>query len=416
MTCAGSPQKKTAGLPEARRKMQTACVCIHRETVVADRTTVELAKRAIKGNRKAFEELCVRKTQSMIYNAYAILGDLHEAEDAAQESMVIMYKSIGKLKSPEAIDIWMLRIVQNKSLRMLAKRKGRAEEIESDNDEAWAGIEGIEESDAEFLPERFAEDAELSARLHEIIMALPKKRRQAVFLYYYDDLSYKEIAEVMDASIKTVSANITRARQMIRAELERLERGDQRLASLGAVASTSVLGRVLQQQAVLAVPKESIVAVQGKFLAAVQTVPFNSAAATVGAVKSGSLVGGMAAGAMVGIMAAAGWFSPAAIEGELSPLDAAGVIVFVGEGVDGHVNPRSAELDDVRMEIVKVTWTVQSTSGSVQSAGEGTDLTAASDAIARLTKAGATGEYRLVLLIEDSDGNVVKKQRVFEIT
>jgi RNA polymerase sigma-70 factor (ECF subfamily) len=69
----------------------------------------ELARRAKNGDKRAFEDLCKAKTRSIICNAKSMLGDIDDTMDVYSETMLAMYKRIKKLRSPEAVDVWILR-------------------------------------------------------------------------------------------------------------------------------------------------------------------------------------------------------------------------------------------------------------------------------------------------------------------
>jgi RNA polymerase sigma-70 factor (ECF subfamily) len=348
--------------------------------------------------------------QSVIYNAFTILGNLHDAEDVAQEAFVAMFKNIKQLRSPEAIDVWMLRIVQNKCNDFLGRRSNRAEDLDIEDEDIL-----IEEDDEDFLPAEYAENRELADKLYDVVMGLPAKRREVIFLYYYQDLSYKEIAEVTNSSIKTVSANITRARGMIKKRIEKTE--TQSRSILGGAAATTVMGRVLHEQAAFRVPAESTAAVQQRCMAVFRGLRYRAAGSALSAGKTAGVIGGVSALAVAVIIGAADIpledGIPARPQTPASAgLDKAGSIVFDGNGSDGHVNPSNAALEDVHMEISAVAWRIHDLEGNVLFGGEGQDP---SSGFAALKESEDTGWYDLVFRIQDSAGDIVEKIRSFEI-
>ncbi|MDR0875253.1 MAG: hypothetical protein LBN12_03460, partial [Clostridiales Family XIII bacterium] len=93
---------------------------------------INLARDAARGRKGAFDELCRRKQRDIAFAAYTMLGNYHDAEDAAQETILTMYRYIGKLKAPEAIDVWIEKIVRNRCSEILKKRTGRKDEVDVD--------------------------------------------------------------------------------------------------------------------------------------------------------------------------------------------------------------------------------------------------------------------------------------------
>lgn len=176
-----------------------------------------LVEKVSTGDKNAFRELCELKYAGVFYQAYTILGNHHDAEDVAQNVMIIMYEKIGTLRSKYAFSAWLHRLVANECSTVIKGRTRRKEDFSYDEE-----TDLREENAKDWLPEENIENMEFEKILSDIIDRLPKKRRRAVVLYYYEDLSYKEIAEVMDSTVSTVSTNIMRAREDIKNEMKRI--------------------------------------------------------------------------------------------------------------------------------------------------------------------------------------------------
>jgi RNA polymerase sigma-70 factor (ECF subfamily) len=119
------------------------------------------------------------------------------------------------LKSPEAFDVWLLRIDQNNARRFLSTRLHRNEDL---NDDEWE--KDLPEVNEDLLPEKNFEKIQISGQLMSTIMSLSIRQREAVVLYYYEGLSYAEIADLMGTTIQTVSTNLLKAKRRIKSELE----------------------------------------------------------------------------------------------------------------------------------------------------------------------------------------------------
>jgi RNA polymerase sigma-70 factor (ECF subfamily) len=388
---------------------------------MADREIILLAENARSGDVSAFEELCKKKTRSVIYNALAILGNIHDAEDAAQETFMLMFKNIRKLKSVDAIDVWMLRITQNVCKKMLSKRAKYSDAVDLDDDEN--AVE-IKEDNREFLPEEYAQDSDLSRKLYDIVMGLPDKRREVIFLYHYNELSYNEIADIMGISVKTVSTNLMRAREMIKEQLGTFEDGRVNLSA--QVATGGVLGTVLKNQESLQVPESSVKLVQGRLEASLKATGTNGhgGASSIFTTKVVAIVVSSVL-ALVAVTFAIVFslnataqpidvVAPPAVTEELPPAEISmdGDIEFIGgHSSDGHVNPASVELVNTNFEIKSANWLITDASGTV-SEGEGMNPSAA---LAEMLSEEKFGEYTFKYIITDQYGNTIEKSRDFEI-
>jgi RNA polymerase sigma factor (sigma-70 family) len=219
--------------------------------------TIELARKAQKGDKVAFEELCRSKQRVILFTAMTMLKNNEDAEDATQETILIMFRHLDQLKSLDAIDAWILKIVRNRCIEILRKRSKRYTEDDIDDETV-----NVAEENREFLPEAYAEDKALSDRLYEIVCTLPEKRREAVLMYYYDDLSYKEIAKITGTSIKTVSTNLMKARKMIKDKLNIMEVN---VGMFGVASSSTVMGRVLTDQAAKRITDAQLASIEEKW-------------------------------------------------------------------------------------------------------------------------------------------------------
>lgn len=226
---------------------------------------LSLVQKASQGDLESFEMILNEKSRHILYNAYDILKNHHDAEDAAQDVVVKMYQNIGNLQKPENFNAWMHRIIHNVCISKLRKSKYYKHDLELDSVMDPSFSEALMEKDREFLPHTFIEDKSLSEMLLKVVRELPKRRRRAIILYYYEDLTQKEISEVMGISESTVASNILRAKDDIKKKLEAMtgldldssisttnEKTAQKLATI------PVLGQVLRSDAVSQFGPESV--------------------------------------------------------------------------------------------------------------------------------------------------------------
>jgi RNA polymerase sigma-70 factor (ECF subfamily) len=368
----------------------------------------------------------------MLFIAYNILGDYHSAEDVVQEAIIAMFINIKKLRNPEAFDAWMSRIVRTKCSKQLRARSALRDSVDIDECEI-----PTDDNDREFLPDIYAEDAELRGRLYTAILGLPEKRREAIIMYYYEGLSYKEIAAITTTSVTTVASNITRARGMIKdalgirgaADASVGGRGGALGGALGMPAaaqrglassgSALVISRALEGQASHMIPDSAISAFQAKWVGALQPMKFPAAQSVVMA-KNIAVAAVCSAVAVTGAVAIPAYINnppPVASVVASENVKPAGHINFVGGDCDcGHINPSSATfaINGIGRTELDPQWEIRdSGTGNAVAVGVGYN---AADAFKRLRDQGQSGKFTILFRAEDEDGVAVTARRVFELS
>jgi RNA polymerase sigma factor (sigma-70 family) len=167
-----------------------------------------------KGDSDAFGKIYDLYKQKAIRTAYLITGNQASAEDAAQEAFVKCYFDIGKLNNPECFKTWFYRLLIRTAWRHAAIEKKNVPVQDVFEESTTAGGKSIEQ---QYL------EAETSNILYEQIQKLDKKKRTAVMLYYYNELSTKEIAQVMGCLEGTVKSRLHFARKTLKSNLKLLQ-------------------------------------------------------------------------------------------------------------------------------------------------------------------------------------------------
>ena len=175
-----------------------------------------LVKKAQKGDIDAFETL-VKKYEKTVYNmSCRMLSDKDEAMDAAQDVFLKVFKSIGNFKSEAKFSTWLYRICSNVCFDILRKRKDMYnmsidDTIELDDGEMRMDLAaqspGIEDE---------IERAELKSLVSSAVEKLPDMHRTMIVLRDFKDLSYSQIAYILDIPEGTIKSRINRARKALR--------------------------------------------------------------------------------------------------------------------------------------------------------------------------------------------------------
>lgn len=173
----------------------------------SDLTDSELVKKAQKGNVDAFSEL-VRRHQHRVYNlAYRYMREASRAEDMAQEAFLKGFRLLKGFRGDCSFSTWMYKVTGSVCLTELNKRKKRGEV------ELAPAHEGTYESTS-------AEDNDQAEIVRRCVGRLSDKYATIITLYYLEELSYEEIAQVMDIPIGTLKTWMFRARKELRAIVE----------------------------------------------------------------------------------------------------------------------------------------------------------------------------------------------------
>jgi RNA polymerase sigma-70 factor (ECF subfamily) len=175
---------------------------------------LQILKRFNDGDISAFEEL-VLKYQDRIYNLCRyMLGNTHEAEDAAQDTFIKAYQKLKDFKPEASVYTWLYRIAVNTCLDY--KKKPFFESIFKKAE----GDEFVDEAASDWpSPEKLYESKQIDLALHNSIKKLPSKLRAAIVLKEMEGLSYEEIADILEVSIGTVKSRISRARDELKKTL-----------------------------------------------------------------------------------------------------------------------------------------------------------------------------------------------------
>jgi RNA polymerase sigma-70 factor, ECF subfamily len=171
-------------------------------------STAELVVRAQRGDDRCFAELCERHMRAAFATALAVLGDVAEAEDVAQESMVTAHEKLTSCRDPARFSGWLIQIARNRALNDLAKRRVRG---------AYAARETAAVRPASFMPNA---DPELRARMLGALAALPEVQREIVLLHDLDGWTHGELAAALGISEVMSRQHLFNARRALRALLE----------------------------------------------------------------------------------------------------------------------------------------------------------------------------------------------------
>ena len=185
-----------------------------------------LANALREGSEDAYE-LLVARFQQPVYNlVYRLLADPGESYDVVQEVFLKIFRNIATFRSQSSLKTWIYRIAVNEvhNYRRWFYRHRRQEVILEDEGEGGKSF-GDLVHDRGRSPYDYALDGEKRVMIEDALAQINPTFRSAVVLRDVEDLSYEEIADILEISLGTVKSRITRGREAMRRQLEgRLER------------------------------------------------------------------------------------------------------------------------------------------------------------------------------------------------
>ncbi len=176
----------------------------------------ELIEKVIKSNDHSAFALLVDRYQKLVINTCrGFVNSYADAEDLAQDVFIELFESLPEFRHESKLSTWLYRIAVNKSLNYVRKRKRESLlssiiSIFGSPENEHPLINNNNESSDE--ADRDINSKELHSTLKQAINSLPENQKIAFILNKYQDLSYKEVAEVMDISLSSVESLIFRAK------------------------------------------------------------------------------------------------------------------------------------------------------------------------------------------------------------
>ncbi|MFD7550521.1 RNA polymerase sigma factor [Streptomyces sp. NPDC059578] len=160
---------------------------------------------AQRGDAGATAELVTGSHPHVRRFAHSLCASPEDAEDAAQEALIVLYRKIGMLRASGALASWMFRVVRNECLRRVRARVRRADAPAPD-----PGLPSAEEQVLERLEAQWVVDA---------ILALPAEQRRVLIMRDIQGHSGRRTAEALGLSTAAMKSRLHRARSTLREHL-----------------------------------------------------------------------------------------------------------------------------------------------------------------------------------------------------
>lgn len=176
----------------------------------------QLIRRAQAGDNDAFEAL-LRLHEKRVYNlCLRMSANADDALDLSQEAFIKAWRALGQYQFEASFSTWLFRLTSNVCLDFLRRKKRRQELSLTESYEDSDAGEELSLPDPQPLPEEQAVTGETRRELAQAMARLAPDHREILQLRVVEDLSYEQIAEILDIRVGTVKSRLARARLSLR--------------------------------------------------------------------------------------------------------------------------------------------------------------------------------------------------------
>lgn len=170
------------------------------------------------GSISALEEIFQRYKKPILNYAFKLLASFADAEDVVGEVFYILTSRKDSYKPVAKFSTWIYTIAHNVAIDRIRRRK-KIFFFWQKKDKDGNSYEELDIPDTRFMPDSSAQENDISAYVRKAIDKLPFQLKEAIVLRQYHNLSYEEIAAVLNCSLSKVKILIFRAKEALRKEL-----------------------------------------------------------------------------------------------------------------------------------------------------------------------------------------------------
>lgn len=175
-------------------------------------------RRCLSGDQQAQEELVLAAQNRVYYHCRKMLKHEEDALDATQEILISMLTRLDRLQDPEAFWGWLSAMTANHCRNVLTR--GRREAQIPEDDEGNSLLDAFESLDEQTVPDKALDNDETRRMIAELVDQLPPPQRQCVLMFYYEEMSVKDIAAALETSEGTVKSRLNYARKAIKSGVD----------------------------------------------------------------------------------------------------------------------------------------------------------------------------------------------------
>ena len=178
----------------------------------------QIVERALGGDADAFGEIVRRWERRIFALAFGMLGREDDARDATQETFLAAFRNLRGFRGDAKVSSWLHRIAINQCITRQRRAKVRSESTLDDAEEQHSAQLS---APLRYSPSRVAEEREASAAVRRAVNSLPIELRQVVVMKEFEELTFKEIAEVLEIPLSTVKSRLYTALRQLEMRLNK---------------------------------------------------------------------------------------------------------------------------------------------------------------------------------------------------
>lgn len=183
--------------------------------------SLDIIRRAQAGDSEALTQLILSQQHYVYSIAMSVLKDPDDAADLAQEAFVRLFRALPQYNGESRFTTWLYRLVVNLGRDELRRRTRQVPIIPQVVDEEEQDpLATVSDDDRWIDPARALDARELRDDVRRALAQLEEHYRLVLTLYYFDDMKYSDIAEVLDLPLNTVKSHIRRGKERLAALLQ----------------------------------------------------------------------------------------------------------------------------------------------------------------------------------------------------
>jgi RNA polymerase sigma-70 factor (ECF subfamily) len=179
-----------------------------------------IVERALTGDAEAFGELVRRWERRIFALTYGMLGREEDARDATQETFLAAFRNLRGFRGEAKVSSWLHRIAVNQCISRQRRAKVRSESALDDEQENEAASFATPVSES---PARLVEGRQETLAVRRAINSLPLELRQVVVMKEFEELTFREIADVLELPLSTVKSRLYTALKQLQMRLQKFE-------------------------------------------------------------------------------------------------------------------------------------------------------------------------------------------------
>lgn len=178
----------------------------------------QMVERALSGDPEAFGEIVRRWERRIFALAFGMLGREEDARDATQETFLAAFRNLRNFRGEARVSSWLHRIAVNQCITRQRRAQVRGETPLEDEAEKNGAVFAMPSAAS---PARVAESREQSAAVRRAITSLPAELRQVVVMKEFEELTFQEIANVLQIPLSTVKSRMYTALRQLQLRLQK---------------------------------------------------------------------------------------------------------------------------------------------------------------------------------------------------